>query len=73
MLGSRRGYATDAVRALVGRARDVPAIARIVASTPLDRPASGRVLERAGFACVGEADDEHEGDVIRVKRWELVL
>lgn len=55
-----RGYATDAVRALLDRARDVPAIERVVASTPLDRPASGRVLEKAGFTCVGEDDDEHE-------------
>lgn len=68
-----RGYATDAVRALVDRARDVPAIERIVANTPLDRPASGRVLEKAGFTLVGEADDEHEGAVLRVKRWELAL
>jgi RimJ/RimL family protein N-acetyltransferase len=68
-----RGYATDAVRALVDRARDVPAIERIVANTPLDRPASGRVLEKAGFAFMGEADDEHEGAVLQVKQWELAL
>ena len=68
-----RGYATDAVRALVDRARDVPAIERIVANTPVDRPASGRVLEKAGFAFKGEADDEHEGAVLRVKQWELAL
>ena len=54
-------------------ARGVPAIARMVASAPLDRPASGRVLEKAGFAVVGEADDDHEGAVVRVKRWELAL
>ena len=48
-------------------------IARIVANTPLDRPASGRVLEKAGFALVGEADDEHEGAALRVRQWELGL
>jgi RimJ/RimL family protein N-acetyltransferase len=68
-----RGHATDAVRALIVLAREVPAIARVVASTPLDRPASGRVLEKAGFASVGEADDEHEGATLRVRRWELQL
>ena len=68
-----RGHATDAVRALVDRARDVPAIERIVANTPLDRPASGRVLEKAGFALMGEAVDEHEGAAMRVRRWELAL
>jgi RimJ/RimL family protein N-acetyltransferase len=68
-----RGHATEAVRALVERARAVPQVERIVAHTPLDRPASGRVLEKAGFAFVREEDDEHEGVALRVKRWELAL
>jgi RimJ/RimL family protein N-acetyltransferase len=66
-----QGYATDAVRALVGRAREVPGIVRIVAHNPLDRPASGRVLEKAGFMFVGEREDEHKGIILRVQRWEL--
>ncbi len=65
------GHATDAVRALVALARETPTICRIQAHTPIDRPASGRVLEKAGFTCRGEFDDEHEGDVLRVFRWEL--
>ena len=36
-------------------------------------PASGRVLEKAGFAPTGEEDDEHDGVPLRVRRWELVL
>ncbi len=68
-----RGYATAAVRALVERARAVTGLDRLVAHTPLDRPASGRVLEKAGFAFTGEEADEHEGKPIRVKRWELVV
>jgi RimJ/RimL family protein N-acetyltransferase len=68
-----RGYATDAVRALVDRARALPAVERIVGHTPLDRPASGRVLEKAGFANVGEIDDEHEGVPLRVLEWSLAL
>jgi RimJ/RimL family protein N-acetyltransferase len=68
-----RGHASDAVRALVDRARGVPAIRRIVAHTPLDRPASGRVLEKAGFTMLGETDDEHDGQPLRVHFWELVL
>ena len=71
MLG--RGYATEAVRALVERARALPGVERIIGHTPLDRPASGRVLAKAGFALVGEEEDEHEGVPIRVNRWELVL
>jgi RimJ/RimL family protein N-acetyltransferase len=66
-----RGYATDAIRALVDRAREIPDIERIVAHTPLDRPASGRALEKAGFTLVGETEDEHEGTLMCVKRWEL--
>jgi RimJ/RimL family protein N-acetyltransferase len=68
-----RGYATEAVRALVERARAVPDVERIIGHTPLDRPASGRVLEKAGFARVGEEEDEHDGAPIRVFRWELLL
>lgn len=68
-----QGYATDAVRALVRLAREVPEIERIVGHTPLDRPASGRVLVKAGFTLVGETDDEHEGATVRVHRWELAL
>lgn len=66
-----RGCATEAVRALVARAREVPEIERIVAHAPLDRPASGRVLEKAGFTLVGETEDEHEGAAVRVQRWEF--
>src|SRR4051812_8019077 len=65
-----RGYATDAVRELMSRARAVTAIERIVGHTPLDRRDSGRVLEKAGFELVGEEDDEHEGVALRVQRWE---
>jgi RimJ/RimL family protein N-acetyltransferase len=68
-----RGYATEAVRALVELARALPEVERIIGHTPLDRPASGRVLAKAGFAMRGEEDDEHEGTPIRVTRWELVL
>jgi ribosomal-protein-alanine N-acetyltransferase len=68
-----RGYATEAVRALAARAHEAPGIEQMIAHTPLDRPASGRVLEKAGFAFAGEEDDEHEGETIRVRRWELAI
>ena len=68
-----RGYATAAVRALVARGRELGTIERIVAHAPLDRPASGRVLAKAGFTLAGERDDEHEGTSVRVQRWELRL
>jgi len=69
-----RGYATAAVEALVARAREASGVRRIVAHTPLDRPQSGRVLEKAGFAMVRETDDVDEaGNVLRVKEWKLAL
>jgi RimJ/RimL family protein N-acetyltransferase len=66
-----RGYATAAVRSFVERARAVPGVERFVGHTPLDRPASGRVLEKAGFRVAAEIDDEHEGVRVRVLEWEL--
>ena len=68
-----RGHATDAVRALVELARRDVTIERVVANAPVDRPASSRVVEKAGFMPAGERVDEHEGEAIRVNRWELML
>lgn len=63
------GYATDAVVALLTIAAAHPGIAYVIAHTPLDRPASGRVLAKAGFRLVGEIDDTHDGRPLRVKEW----
>jgi RimJ/RimL family protein N-acetyltransferase len=68
-----RGYATAAVLELIELARGTDGIERLVAHAPLDRPASSRVLEKAGFSAAGEVEDEHEGTVLRVLRWELDL
>ncbi|MCC6644059.1 MAG: GNAT family N-acetyltransferase [Polyangiaceae bacterium] len=66
-----RGVATAAVRALAQRLSARADVRRVVAHTPLDRPASGRVLEKAGFLLVGELDDTHEGAPVRVRAWAL--
>jgi len=67
-----RGYATAAVEALVTKARAAAGVRRIVAHTPLDRPESGRVLEKAGFGMGREMEDEDaQGNAVRVKEWEL--
>ena len=69
-----RGYATAAVLKLAGAAlRLAPKARRLVAHTPLDRPASGKVLAKAGFEDRGEALDEHEGVPLTVKEWVLPL
>ena len=69
-----RGYATAAVEALVAKLREVPEVRRFVAHAPLERPESGRVVEKAGFAMVRETDDTDEaGNVLRVREWELTV
>ena len=68
-----QGFATAAVRELAARGRETAGIGRLRAHAPLERPGSSRVLEKAGFTRVGERDDEHEGTVLRVVRWELEL
>ena len=68
-----RGHATAAVEALVEHAEATPGARAIIAHTPFDRPNSSRVVEKAGFTLVGEVEDEHEGETIRVQRWELEL
>ena len=68
------GYATAAVEALVAELREAPEARRVVAHTPLDRPESARVVEKAGFAMLRETDDVDEaGTTLRVKEWELTL
>src|SRR6185503_16430980 len=69
-----RGYATAAVEALVTKARAASEVRRIVAHAPLERPTSGRVLEKAGFTLVREVDDaDQDGNVVRVNEWELAV
>ena len=67
-----RGYATAAVSAFVALARERSDARRIVGHTPLDRPRSGRVLQKVGFRMTREMDDDDEqGGVVRVQEWEL--
>ena len=70
-----RGYATAAVAALAAKVREDGRARRIVGHTPLDRPQSARVLEKAGFAMTRETVDQDDlaGGEIRVQEWELVL
>jgi RimJ/RimL family protein N-acetyltransferase len=67
-----RGYASAAVEALVTKARDASDVHRIVAHTPIERPQSGRVLAKVGFAMGRQTDDlDQQGDIVRVTEWEL--
>ena len=68
-----KGYATASVEALATIAQAEDGINRLRAHTPLDRPASARVLEKAGFEFVGQVTDEHEGETLTVRRWERAV
>ncbi|HEX8215070.1 MAG TPA: GNAT family N-acetyltransferase [Allosphingosinicella sp.] len=48
------GYATEAAQAIVGIARDALRLDKLVAGHFTDNPASGRVLEKAGFRPTGQ-------------------
>jgi RimJ/RimL family protein N-acetyltransferase len=52
----RRGYATEAARAVVRWALDVPTVSVVVAACEADNVASIRTLERIGFVRTGEVD-----------------
>lgn len=58
-----RGYATEAVGALVAALLARPDVRRVTAHTALTNPASARVLEKLGFVPVGTAWDEDDGDL----------
>ena len=53
------GYATEAAKAMVANARDTLRLRKISAGHFLDNPASGRVLEKAGFRPTGEIVRRH--------------
>jgi RimJ/RimL family protein N-acetyltransferase len=54
----RRGYATEAVRAIVMWVLDVPTVSAVVAACDADNVPSVRTLERIGFVRTGEADGQ---------------
>ena len=68
-----RGIATEAVRELLRLIVQRSDVRRVLAHTPLDRPESARVVEKAGFVFVREMEDVHEGEVLRVKEWEFAI
>ena len=51
-----RGYATEAVEALIGFALLQQGVRRVTAETTAANPASRRVLEKAGLRLLGEHD-----------------
>lgn len=67
------GYATEAVRAVLNVARGL-GHERLVSSRPLDIPAAGRVLEKAGFRRAGLKADRQSGAVqCPAREYEIVF
>lgn len=70
----RRGYATEAVHALVERAFADARVTRVIAETMPELAPSIGVLEKSGFTCIGDGSEE---GVIRFalsrERWEAEL
>jgi [ribosomal protein S5]-alanine N-acetyltransferase len=62
----RRGYASEAVRALVARAFAVPAVHRVIAETLPELTPSIGVMTKCGFTLLGEGSEPG------VIRYELV-
>lgn len=60
------GYATEATRALVEFAFGCEAVRAVIAHTLAEENASGRVLTKCGFRCLGEIVHPEEG---RVRKW----
>ncbi|HVG28251.1 MAG TPA: GNAT family protein [Pyrinomonadaceae bacterium] len=61
----RSGYASEAVRALIGRAFSHPEVTRVIAETYPELAASIRVMEKNGLRFIGDGSEE------RVIRYEL--
>ena len=59
-----RGYATEALRALLPHWRASPGVRRVSAATSVSNVASARVLEKCGFVRVGEDWSEDDGPLL---------
>jgi ribosomal-protein-alanine N-acetyltransferase len=69
----RRGYATEAARAIVVWALDQPEVEVVVASCDTENEPSIRTLERIGFLRVGEGDGQIRWRLARNSGWPQFL
>lgn len=63
-----QGFATEAARAMVEYAINSGEVRKVIAHTLPKKNASGRVLTKCGFHCVGTVIDPEDG---LIWRWEL--
>jgi len=65
-----RGYATDALRALLMSLRADPRVGQITAETPVAHGASRRVMEKAGMRLCEERLGEVDGELVELAVYE---
>jgi RimJ/RimL family protein N-acetyltransferase len=67
-----RGYATDALLALLARLREDPSVLRIEGKAPVAHVASRRVMEKAGMALCDTRLEEVDGELVELAVYRLV-
>jgi RimJ/RimL family protein N-acetyltransferase len=67
-----RGYATDALRALLAHMRADPRVLRIEATAAVAHVASRRVMEKAGMALCDTRLEEVDGELVELAVYRLV-
>jgi RimJ/RimL family protein N-acetyltransferase len=68
-----RGYATDALRALLGHLAGEAGVRRVVAETLVGHAASRRVMEKAGMRARRQRVGEEDGEAVELVLYELSL
>ena len=67
-----RGYATEALRALLDHVLAQPDMRRVVAETMVDHVASRRVMEKAGMTYCGQRLDDEYGELVDLVVYEAL-
>jgi RimJ/RimL family protein N-acetyltransferase len=67
-----QGYATEALRALLGYVLDAPGMRRVVAETMVDHIASRRVMEKAGMTYCGQRMEDEYGELVNLVVYEAL-
>jgi RimJ/RimL family protein N-acetyltransferase len=67
-----QGYATEALRALLGHVLADPGMRRVVAETMVDHIASRRVMEKAGMTYCGRRMDDEYGELVDLVVYEAL-
>jgi ribosomal-protein-alanine N-acetyltransferase len=67
-----RGYATEALGALLGHVLAEPDMRRVVAETMVENTASRRVMEKAGMAFCGKRVDVDGGEPVDLVVYEAL-